>query len=433
LGGGEIKKLQLLMIYLYMVASLFASYLTVILFNWYSSGELSLIPKLFKTVLKIIALSIPFYFIANALSQSVRSSQIDFDEHYQNLPQYLAFFATLISIYLLYRTLISQTKANRISAFENRFFKFIDYHRANVENLKYRDPKSCNERYWEGIQVFTVIYYEIADVLREIEKHNPSLPNREKQAQNINQAFQFVFYGAGERTILILKSQFNMNFYGPLIKKKAAYSFKKVFYLGHVGRLGHYFRNIYQMVKYVESKHFLTPYQKYEYVTHFRAQMSVYEQAVFFFNSFSELGDVWEWKVYNKEVPEQTKKKKEKVVQKEKKELYNKLLITKYDFVRNTLNNLGVIAGVNIKAFYPLINLERSEECSVHGVLPFKGNDKEICRCCFNEKYIGYKNEKLDEEVKDYYKMFPTDINKFKCDETDCRVKRQLSKMKSNQ
>ena len=45
-----------------------------------------------------------------------------------NLPNYLVFIATAVSACLLYITFNEQGKANQIAAFENRFFKFIDYH-----------------------------------------------------------------------------------------------------------------------------------------------------------------------------------------------------------------------------------------------------------------------------------------------------------------
>ena len=408
--------------------SIVGSYLLVILFNWYNLGNFSIKPRLHKAWLKIPLISVSVFFVVNAIFQTSVSDKIDFSG-FQNLPNYLMFFATVLSVYLLYRALTSERKASQLSAFENRFFKFMDYHRENVRDLKYRDPTYKGERYWEGIQVFTVIYYEIIAILKDIEKRRPSNTDRNKKAENINQAFQCIFYGAGNTTLQMLKKKFKVTNLGKFERKVAAYSNdslkedrkEKVYYSGHVGRLGHYFRNIYQMVKYVESREFLTPNQKYQYITHFRAQMSVYEQAVFFFNSLSELGSVWEWENYSKDLPADKEARKK---------LYNRLLITKYDFVRNTLDNDGVIAdGVSITSFYPLINLERNPESKICSALPFRAS-KEICRYCFNEKYIGYKNENTEEKILEAFSN-PTkeDVESFGCKEKDCITKRELSKL----
>jgi len=154
--------------------------------------------------------------------------------------------------------------------------------------------------------------------------------------------------------------------------------------------------------------------------------MSVYEQSVFFFKSLSELGDVWEWQQYKKPYPQTLN---------DKVEIFNRLWITKYDLIRNTLNNNGYITnGISIKQFYPLINLEREEECSVSEILPFKRNTEHICRFCFNEKYIGYQNknnENIEYRSKRVKERITTvflnnkgneDIMNFKCDEEDCEA-----------
>jgi hypothetical protein len=406
--------------------------IAIILIKFYNFRSTDQVQWKFSQVwYRIILIGLPFVFLINAIIQTGATWKIDFSG-LQNLPNYLMFFATVLSIYLLYKALTSERDASRKSAFENRFFKFMDYHRDNVSQLKYRNPKSAEKEYWEGNQVFTVIYYEICDLLLQIEKSHPSRGDRDVQQQNIDRAFQFIFFGAGERVIPILKEKYGEEnlMADSFLHRKASYKneqeddnsneIKAPYYSGHVRRLGHYFRNIYQMVKYVEKQKFLSPIQKYEYVTLFRAQMSVYEQSVFFFNSLSELGMVWEWKHYKKQLPSNKD---------EKKQLINRLLITKYDFVRNTLTNDGqIMDGVNIATFYPLINLERNPEIKVCDTLPFK-DSKRICRFCFNENYIGYIDKDIGEKILE---GFPSpnqkDIEDFECQEKDCVTKQKLSK-----
>ncbi len=54
---------------------------------------------------------------------------------------------------------------------------------------------------------------------------------------------------------------------------------------GHLSRLGHYFRHIYQILKFVDGSD-LKPDEKYEFCKAFRAQLSTHEQALLYFNSF---------------------------------------------------------------------------------------------------------------------------------------------------
>ena len=374
-----------------------------------------------ETYFVSLLISVPVCFIFNAIYQSISGNfkgitgLIDFSG-YPTLPNYLAFFAATTSVYFIYKTLNNQKSANQLSAFENRFFKFIDYHRENVNQLKYRDPSSSSEKYWTGNQVFTVIHYEIRDLIAEfLNRSGNAHPDKDGMKEVINFVYQCIFFGAGEDGLKILKSHFKdkLNYFENIVYegRTAAYGDYKKYYSGHVRRLGHYYRNIYQTVKYVDDQTFLTPEQKYEYVTHFRAQMSVYEQSVFFFNSLSDLGATWEFNQYSKEYPTNPKK------------IFNKLLITKYDLVRNTLLNSGEIAsGINIADYYPLLNVERNEEAMVCGQLGFKGNNNYICRFCFNEKYIGYKNKDSREKIEDAFNNDKELLRKLRCDELNCET-----------
>lgn len=66
------------------------------------------------------------------------------------------------------------------------------------------------------------------------------------------------------------------------------------FYGGHQFRLGHYFRHIYQIVCFVHYNENLASTDKQNYIRILRGQLSDYEQKMFFYNSISQLGRVWE-------------------------------------------------------------------------------------------------------------------------------------------
>ena len=66
---------------------------------------------------------------------------------------------------------------------------------------------------------------------------------------------------------------------------------------GHQYHLGHYYRHMFQAVRFIDKQPWwlLTRDDKYEYVKILRAQMSNYEQALFFINSLTRLGLKWEY------------------------------------------------------------------------------------------------------------------------------------------
>ncbi len=65
--------------------------------------------------------------------------------------------------------------------------------------------------------------------------------------------------------------------------------------LGQMANLSHYFRHLFLMVDYVDSQpsDLLAPEEKYKYVRLIRAQMSIHEQLMVFYNALSILGAPW--------------------------------------------------------------------------------------------------------------------------------------------
>ncbi|MDX8339737.1 putative phage abortive infection protein [Draconibacterium sp. IB214405] len=78
----------------------------------------------------------------------------------------------------------------------------------------------------------------------------------------------------------------------PSVKNK-----KLKFFGGHQYHLGHFFRHLYQAVKYIDSQpwYLLSFKEKYNYVKTLRAQMSNYEQALLLVNSLTKMGRKWEY------------------------------------------------------------------------------------------------------------------------------------------
>lgn len=123
------------------------------------------------------------------------------------------------------------------------------------------------------------------------------------------------------------------------------------FYGGHQHRLGHYFRHLFQTVKFVNSQKKLSNSQKYFYVKTLRAQLSTYEQAILFINSLSIMGMAWE-------ISPDYKKSRIKFIDSYRKKQFQ--LITKYNLIKNLPGEH--IFGIKYKNYYPNVNYEIDNE-----------------------------------------------------------------------
>jgi hypothetical protein len=113
------------------------------------------------------------------------------------------------------------------------------------------------------------------------------------------------------------------------------------YYGGHQFKLGHYYRHLFQSVKYIDEQKPLTYKEKYEYLKTLRAQLSTPEQYLLFFNSISSIGRAWELKQLTGTPFEN----------------FNCYLITKYNFIKN-IPDTFYIDFIQIKHYYPLVEFE---------------------------------------------------------------------------
>lgn len=304
----------------------------------------------------------------------------------------LSFFSVL----LIYYSLQQQKKAFEINSFESRFFQLVDYHRKNVEAWEYKNPNSKKGDVVKGAKIFVLIQREIikakkildedldikciGDILNEGEiiklKKNPIINARLNsgpisnlfELEKLNLAYLIVFIGLGKEGRPVLESMLSErcdedkvkvildHFESiranwdekPLFKKSFSIKYEYCKYFGgHQHRLGHYYRHMYQIVKYVDNyPPFKGKYEKkYEYIKTYRSQWLTYEQAVFIYNSLSVLGRSWEYDVKG-EMSE--------------KERINRGFVTKYNLIKNILGEF--ISDKSLESFYPNVSFEGRSE-----------------------------------------------------------------------
>ncbi len=220
-----------------------------------------------------------------------------------------------------------------IERFESRFFELIRLHRENVEEQNIQDII-------KGRKVFTTYYFELRYIYLVLESmHDNNLPTKTLTKQELtNLAYLIFFFGIGHVTTSVfehitpryVKESFFVKTIERLEKEKNDYKnivpqieiaktrpgwiiptlsdlviehngkkaiFMQVYqpFTGHGTKIGHYYRHLFQTVKYVANQEhkLFTPKLKYSYVKTLRAQLSNFEQVLFYYNSVSILGKAW--------------------------------------------------------------------------------------------------------------------------------------------
>ncbi len=211
---------------------------------------------------------------------------------------------SLAGIFFLYETILLQKETFAVQQLENRFFELMRYHRENVFQMEHKIPsKKANVA--NGNRVFIEMKKQFEELYDYVcQKSEPYLLNtefnREIEKNNINIAYLIFYFGVGVGTITTLKNLLNKYpaelidvLISDLRERKSEYG-DTVYFGGHQVRLTHYFRHLFHTVSFIDKNKNIDFAQKYEYIQILRSQLTIYEIAVFFFHSLSDLGAPWE-------------------------------------------------------------------------------------------------------------------------------------------
>lgn len=258
----------------------------------------------------------------------------------------IASFLTFIAFWAQYKANKKQTdqfllQANdvKIERFENKYYEMIKIHRDNISEISINKGTVIKRKAF--ISMFLELkcaYYILKKLIDEGEIKSV---NEEKDIVNI--AYVAFFTGVGENSDKVAKEllkdydsktieryfaelksykkrylsdadKFNENLGtaldSPIVAKKQneiivkynnlSIAFSKYLpFNGHMSRLSHYYRNLFQTVKYVVNQEFDLDNDtdifdlKYQYLKTLRAQLSDYELLMLYYNSCSVLGEKW--------------------------------------------------------------------------------------------------------------------------------------------
>lgn len=249
--------------------------------------------------LAIIALgllSLNAIFISKAFRQSSTISPETAGQLGSFVGGYVGAIFALTGVVLLFSTLKSQRLAFAQQNFETKYFELIKMHRENVAEIEVQGSS--------GRKVFVLLMRELRCALEIVRAVAKTSHQQLTQQDMLHVAYYCLFFGVGPNSSRMLKmslSTFNPAFVDAVEKElnklgtkdeiREERNFGYVPFEGHQSRLGHYYRHLYQMIRYVDGQDLAI--DKYEYVKTIRAQLSTHEQALLLVNSLTPMGQDW--------------------------------------------------------------------------------------------------------------------------------------------
>jgi Putative phage abortive infection protein len=243
--------------------------------------------------------AINFIFIFKAFRQSDNVSPEAASQLGAFVGGYIGSIFALTSVVLLFATLKSQGRMAEKQSFEAKYFELIKLHRENVSEIRVGKAN--------GRKLFVLLIRELRCLLEVVRKVAAQLEVKLTARQEFHIGYYCLFFGVGPNSSRMLKislSDFDANFVSAIEHelnqretKKRVREESQFGYLpfeGHQSRLGHYYRHLYQMVRYVDLQKI--DIDKYEYMKTIRAQLSTHEQALLLINSLTPIGQNW-WKM----------------------------------------------------------------------------------------------------------------------------------------
>lgn len=226
---------------------------------------------------------------------------------------------TFLAFWVQYDANQQQKIDLQVERFENKFYQMLQIHRDNVGEIAIGRSTVGRKAF---ISFFSEIKFIYLFIKNYCEEHDDKHALSNEAIYNI--AYLIFFFGCGpnsSKIILDIIGDNNKLFYTELaatieiekinyrsvsknggmlkVKEKDDIYFEiNIRYLpfnGHMSKLSHYFRHLFQLVKFIDENY---PYKqdykaKSQYVTTLRSQLSTFEQLIIYYNALSVLGKPW--------------------------------------------------------------------------------------------------------------------------------------------
>ena len=220
---------------------------------------------------------------------------------------------------------------------ENKVFSMLETHRSIIGLMKHTPPNKRTKVEVRGSAVFKEIKDQYIKIYHYINTSYGGFHGTLSESEILDIAYKTLYYGTASDSIAILGKSIILydsvtvsNYLARIPTEKTDYDKSIVANGGHQTRLGHYFRNLYNLIRMIDLHEEIDELEKYNLVKIVRSQLSTYEQFVLFATSQSTIGRKW------------------------------RPLINKYKLIKNIPEDF--VTSPNIKDCYPALKFEFEEE-----------------------------------------------------------------------
>lgn len=256
------------------------------------------------------------------LADTFRGDHVDSTKA-ADLGQFLSGYAgTIILIFSVLALVIqlrNQMETNNRTSFESRFFELLGYHRNNVDEIGIGSDK-------KGRRVFVSMIREFREAMLLVDEACAQVAADYPRPLRLDLAYMAFYYGVGPNSTRVLKECLTKHpgaLAGRVIKRMEekqsdyrncmknasdsrrgeeergswvndASHITRLSYCpfdGHQSRLGHYYRHLYQLIKYLHQ--YAPAGTAQDYADIVRAQLTNHEQALLCLNSLATIGEAW--------------------------------------------------------------------------------------------------------------------------------------------
>ena len=249
-------------------------------------------------------------------------------------------FALLVGVFTFLAFYVQYDANNRIQEqfkvqqFENKFYKMLDLHKANVSEMKvtFYDHKSAitngidNEisteeflREVDGRKIFVGMVSELEACFEAVQLCCKQEGIDLSSTLEMEYSYKIFFYGLRSDQIVLKEIPeklhnavikllrynqerfYERNKYGDSKKSEWDHFYRFYPFAGHESRLGHYYRHLYEMVKMAvknektrDDKGMFEYEEIKEYLKMLRAQLSNAEQLMLYYNYICGFGREWD-------------------------------------------------------------------------------------------------------------------------------------------